>query len=204
MAINLKKGQRISLSKEEPNISKITVGLGWDCIEEKKNGFLAELFSSKPKSKFNFDCDASALLLDSDGFLNYEKDLIYFGNLSNSKHGIYHTGDNLTGEGEGDDEQIKVNLNLVGPQVDKIIFFVNIYDAIKRNQHFGQIKNAFIRIVNDLTNKEVLRFNLSENYNNFTCLVVGELYRYNNEWKFNAIGEATNDTLNTLIRKFCR
>ena len=175
------------------------VGLGWDEAEQPR-GF----FAPKPQP---IDCDASAILCGANGRIvsnDINQCCVYFGNLRHPSGAIVHQGDNLTGEGDGDDEQIMVNLPMVPSQVDKIVFVVNIYDACKRNQHFGLIRNAFIRLVDMDHHTEICRFNLSENYNNMTGLVVGEIYRKNGEWKFNAIGQPVQEAsrLDSLIQLY--
>ena len=185
MSVSLQKGQKVSLSKENAGLSRVIVGLGWDEAPRKKAGF----FAPKPQP---IDCDASALLLRN-GKLMDKSDLIYFGNLRHRTDTVIHMGDNLTGAGEGDDEQIVVDLANIPQEYDKIVIVVNIYDAVNRNQHFGMIQNAFIRLVDARNNNEMCRYNLSENYDNMTAMIFGEIYRYNGEWKFNAIGQATMD-----------
>lgn len=197
MSINLQKGQKIDLTKGGGGLRQVMVGLGWDEAEQPR-GF----FAPKPQP---IDCDASAILCGANGRVisdDVNQCCVYFGNLRHSSGAIVHQGDNLTGEGEGDDEQIMVNLSMVPSQVDKIVFVVNIYDARDRKQHFGLIRNAFIRLVDMDHNTEFCRFNLSENYNNMTGLVVGEIYRKNGEWKFNAIGQPVQEAsrLESLIR----
>lgn len=187
MSISLQKGQKISLSKESDTLDKIIVGLGWDQASVKKSGFFS-MFSDSS----NIDCDASALLLKN-GKLNDKKDVIYFGNLTHKSGSVNHTGDNLTGEGDGDDEQIVVQLKKVPNDYDKVVVVVNIYQAKERKQHFGMIQNAFIRIVDANTNVELCKYNLTDNYEGLTAMVFGELYRHNGEWKFNAIGQGTSD-----------
>ena len=199
MGINLQKGQKIDLTKGGGGLRQVTVGLGWDEAEQPK-GF----FAPKPKP---IDCDASAILCGVNGRIvgnDISQCCVYFGNLRHPSGAIVHQGDNLTGEGGGDDEQIMVNLPMVPPQVDKIVFVVNIYDACKRNQHFGLIRNAFIRLVDMDHHTEICRFNLSENYNNMTGLVVGEIYRKNGEWKFNAIGQPVQEAsrLESLVQLY--
>jgi len=193
MAINLQKGQRISLTKDDPSLSKIMVGLGWDPVKQSGGkGFLGGLFggSSAP----DIDCDASVFMLDENNRIRSKKDIIYFGNLKSMCNSVRHSGDNLTGGGEGDDEQIFIDLSLVPDNIHKLIFVVNIYDCVKRNQHFGMIENAFIRVVNSTNNNEMMRYNLTNEYAGKTALIVAEIYRQNNEWKFGAIGQGTNDT----------
>jgi tellurium resistance protein TerD len=185
MAISLVKGQKVDLTKGNAGLSKVIVGLGWDPAEV-KGGFFGL------KKAANVDCDASALLLDGNGKLSGEKDLVCFYNKQSGCGTVVHTGDNITGEGDGDDEQIIVQLDRVPANIEKILCVVNIYECESRRQDFGMIKSAFIRIVNPSNNQELIRFNLTENYAGKTALVVGELYRHNGEWKFNAIGEGTH------------
>lgn len=202
MAINLKKGQRINLSKEDASLSRIMVGLGWDPIQPTGNsgGLLKSLFGSQ---QAEIDCDASVFMLNSNDKLKNKKHIVYFGNLKSLDGSVKHMGDNLTGEGDGDDEQIMVELNRVPNDVQKLVFVVNIYDCIKRRQHFGMIQNAFIRIVNMDNNRELVRFNLSEQYSNQTGLLVAELYKHDIEWKFAAIGQGTQDTsLGDMARRY--
>lgn len=188
MSINLKKGQKIDLRKSNPGLSAVRVGLGWDPVEQGGGGFLKSLFGS---GKADIDCDASVFLLNGD---SKPVDLIYFGNLRTRNDSIIHTGDNLTGEGEGDDEVILVDLDRIDPNVDKLLFVVNIYDCVRRGQDFGMIQNAYIRIMDAKSNSEIARYNLSDDYRGKTGLLVGLIYRYNGTWKFNAIGEGTRDT----------
>lgn len=192
MGISLQKGQKIDLTKGGGGLRQVMVGLGWDEAPQ-SGGFFASLFGGGNQ---DIDCDASAILCGADGKLissDPNVSCVYFGNLRHSSGAIIHQGDNLTGAGDGDDEQIMVNLTMVPSNVEKIVFVVNIYDARARNQHFGMIRNAFIRLVNMDNNSEICRFNLSENYNNMTGLIVGEIYRRNGEWKFNAIGQPVKE-----------
>lgn len=184
MSVSLQKGQKVSLSKEHTGLAGIVVGLGWDEVQA-KGGF----FAAKPKP---IDCDASALMLRS-GKLAGKDDIVYFGNLCHKSGTVQHMGDNLTGEGEGDDEQIRIDLSKVPQEYDRIVIVVNIYQAVKRNQHFGMIQNAFIRLVDMRNNNEMCKYNLTENYSGMTAMIFGEVYRHNGEWKFNAIGQGTND-----------
>ncbi|NLI58291.1 MAG: TerD family protein [Clostridium sp.] len=202
MSINLQKGQRVDLTKGNAGLTRLMVGLGWDeAKRSKKGGFFASLFSASPAA---IDCDASVLMLDVNGKLSRREDLIYFGNLKSRCGSVVHTGDNLTGEGEGDDETILIEINKIPQNIHRLVFLVNIYDCVRRNQHFGMIENAFIRVVNASNNQELVRFNLSENYSGKTTLFAGEIYRYNNEWKFAATGEATNDTsLKEIVKRYC-
>lgn len=202
MAINLQKGQRVDLTKGNPGLAKIMVGLGWDPVQNRGGGgFLGSLFGGGGGA--NIDCDASVLMLDASGRIRNNSDVIYFGNLKSTEGSVQHTGDNLTGDGDGDDEQILVDLNRVPAQIDKLVFVVNIYDCVKRNQHFGMIQNAFIRIVNSANNQELIHFNLTDNYSGKTCLVVGEIYRHGGDWKFAAVGNGINvPGLGELVRSY--
>ncbi len=196
MSVNLQKGQKVDLTKGNAGLKRLIVGLGWD-EAEKKVGFFGR------KKGADIDCDASALVCGAGGKLLDKDDIVYFGNLKHRTGAITHLGDNLTGAGEGDDEQLIVELNAIPESYEKIIFVVNIYKAFERNQHFGMIKNAFIRIVDADTKQELCKYNLSENYNNMTAMIFGEVYRYKGEWKFNAIGQPTQDKgLGELAARF--
>ena len=196
MSVNLIKGQKVELRKETGgSLHKIMVGLGWDEVEQKKKGF----FAPKPQE---IDCDASAFVC-AGGRLMDVSDVVYFNNLIHRSQAVRHMGDNLTGAGEGDDEQIFVDLDALPSQYDKVVFVVNIYQAMQRSQHFGLIRNAFIRICDAETNKELCKYNLSENYDNMTAMIFGELYRHNQTWKFNAIGQPTQDnSVGDLAKRF--
>ena len=201
MAVNLQKGQKVNLTKSDGSALKhAMVGLGWDEAEKKGGGgLLSSIFGSKGE---DIDCDATAFLC-RDGHLKSVDDIVYYGNLRHSSDAVRHMGDNLTGEGEGDDEQIFVDLTSLPGDCDKIVFVVNIYKCASRKQHFGMIKNAFIRIVDADTNTELLKYNLSENYEGKTAMVFGEIYRYNGQWKFNPIGQATEDKdIEGLAKRF--
>ena len=190
MSINLKKGQKIDLTKADAGLRSVMVGLGWDEAPQ-RGGFFG---LNKPKP---IDCDASVILCGADGKVvdrnDIKKSCVYFGNLRHESGAIVHQGDNLTGAGEGDDEQIMVDLSRIPANIDRLVFVVNIYDAQAKGQHFGMIRNAFIRLVDRAKGTEICRFNLSEDYNGMTGLVVGEIYRRNGEWKFNAIGQPVRD-----------
>lgn len=188
MTIDLVKGQKVDLTKGNPGLKKLVVGLGWD--------------PSSDHGRVNFDLDASAFLLDASGKCTNKIDLVYFGNLSHPSGAVIHTGDNLTGEGDGDDEQLKVDLSLVPGNIEKIVFVVNIYQGSERNQNFGQVKNSFIRIVNAEGNIELLNYNLGEGYSKETSMIFGEIYKHNGEWKFNAVGNGSQDNLHSLGVKF--
>ncbi|KJS12818.1 MAG: stress protein [Desulfotomaculum sp. BICA1-6] len=201
--VNLQKGQKIDLTKTNPGLTTIIAGLGWDPVKSGGGGggLLGGLFGGGGAPKI--DCDASVYLLNKDGKLAQKKNLIYFGNLKSPCGSVRHTGDNLTGDGDGDDEQIHIELARVPADVHRLVFVVNIYDCAKRKQHFGMIKNAFIRIINGANNNELCKFNLSEGYEGKTSLITGEVYRHNGEWKFAALGEATMDPgLESLTRRF--
>ncbi len=203
MAINLQKGQKIDLTKGNAGLSEIMVGLGWDSANQNNSGsgIFGKLFGGAQAP--NIDCDASVLMLNENDKLVNNKNLIYFGNLKSNCGSVRHTGDNLTGDGDGDDEEIIVNLQKVPPNINKLVFVVNIYDCIKRNQHFGMINNAYIRVINMSNKQELIRFNLTEDHSGKTTLIVGEIYRHGNEWKFAAIGQGTQDTsLSEIIKKY--
>ena len=200
MSVNLQKGQKISLVKEgSGGLKKIMVGLGWDEVEQKRR-----LFAPKPQ---DIDCDASVILCGKDGKVvgqDPKQCCVYFGNLRHSSGAIVHQGDNLTGGGDGDSEQIMVDRPDIPANVNKLVFVVNIYDANVKNQHFGMIRNAYIRIVDTGNRTEICRYNLSEDYSGMTGVIVGELYRHENEWKFNAIGQGVRDAsrLMKLIKMY--
>ncbi|MCM3566884.1 TerD family protein [Neobacillus mesonae] len=201
MAINLQKGQRVDLTKGNPGLSKILVGLGWDPVQKSGGGLFGSLFGGGGNA--NIDCDASVIMLGANDKLGSNKDVIYFGNLKSNDGSVQHSGDNLTGDGDGDDEQIWVDLNRVPSTIQKLVFVVNIYDCVKRKQHFGMIQNAFIRVVNPTNNQELLHYNLTDNYSGLTALVTGEIYRSGNEWKFAAIGSGTNAaSLSEVVRSY--
>lgn len=194
MSISLQKGQKVSLTKESAGLSTVMIGLGWDEVKQ-KGGF----FSKKPAP---IDCDASAILLQN-GYLRDKADVVYFGNLQHMSGTVQHLGDNLTGAGEGDDEQIIVDLARIPAQYDRIVLVVNIYQALQRKQHFGLIENAFIRLVDGKNNREICKYNLTESYPGMTAMIFGEVYRHNGEWKFNAIGQGTNDPgLGELVNRY--
>ncbi|MCQ2465718.1 MAG: TerD family protein [Oscillospiraceae bacterium] len=195
MAVNLQKGQKIDLTKTNAGLKMVTVGLGWDEAPKKFSLF------GGGKSQ-DIDCDALAIALIDDK-LKSNDDVVFYNNLNHKSHCILHQGDNLTGAGDGDDEQVKVYLSDLPAQYNRIVFAVTIYEAYKRNQNFGMIKNAFIRIVNAENNQELCRFNLSDNYDGMTAMVFGELYRHNGEWKFNAVGEGTKDDgVSQIVKRF--
>ena len=184
MPINLSKGQKVDLTKGNASLKHIMVGLGWDV-----NAF---------DSGADFDLDASAFMCGANGKCPTEKEFVFYGNLEHPSGAVKHQGDNLTGEGDGDDEQIFVDLKAIPESVDKIAFTVTIYEAQERRQNFGQVSNAYIRIVDEDTNQELIRYDLGEDFSIETAVVVGELYRNNGEWKFNAIGSGFQGGLAAL------
>lgn len=183
MSVKLTKGQKVSLTKERAGLSHILVGLGWDEAKPR-----LALFGGKR----DIDCDAFALLLQNGKLMN-KGDIIYFNNQVHQSEAVRHMGDNLTGAGEGDDEQMLINLAKIPPAYDRIVIAANIYESVKRSQHFGMIKNAFIRLVDGKDNKEMCIYNLTDDYAHMTAIIFGEVYRRNGEWKFSAIGQGTKD-----------
>ena len=195
MSINLVKGQKLSLKKEDGNsLTKVCIGLGWDPVKQGpgKGGFLQGLFGSSNEP--DIDCDASVFMLKQ-GKLVDKNDIVCYFNLKHKSGAVRHGGDNLTGDGDGDDEQIQVDLSRVLSDYDRLIFVVNIYESARRHQQFGMIENAFIRIVDEHTGHEFCKFNLSDRamYDGKTGMIFGEIYRHNDEWKFSANGTGTND-----------
>lgn len=188
MAISLVKGQKVDLTKGNPGLKNIMVGLGWD-VNQFDTGA-------------DFDLDAAAFMLGSNSRCPTEKEFIFYGNLEHGSGSVKHMGDNLTGEGEGDDEQIEVDLALIPSNIDKVAFTVTIYDADARQQNFGQVSNAYIRIVDEATNTEIIRYDLGEDFSIETAVVVGELYRHGGEWKFNAIGSGFQGGLAALCANY--
>jgi tellurium resistance protein TerD len=174
MSVALTKGGNVSLSKSAPNLTSIAVGLGWD---------------ARSTTGADFDLDASALLTGANGKVLSDAHFVFFNNLKSPDGSVEHTGDNLTGEGEGDDETINVELPLVPPDVEKIVFTVSIYDAEQRSQAFGQVTNAYIRVVNRADGSELARYDLSEDASTETAMIFGEVYRRDAEWKFRAVGQ---------------
>ncbi len=197
MAVSLQKGQKVSLTKETPGLSRIIVGLGWDEAKPAKKGFFG--LGTKTQS---IDCDASALVC-VDGKIQSNKDVVFYNNLTHPSGAVQHMGDNLTGAGEGDDEQIVIDLDRLPENYDRVIMAVTIYQARERNQHFGMIQNSFIRLVDARNNQEICRYNLTEQYDQATAVVFGEVYRHNGEWKFNAMGQPTQDGgIADLVERF--
>lgn len=184
MAVSLKKGQKVDLTKGRPGLRNITVGLGWDV--------------NRYDSGSDFDLDASAFLLGANGKVTQDADFIFYSNAKHPSGSVVYGGDNRTGEGEGDDEQIIVDLQMIPANIEKIDFTVTIYEANERRQNFGQVSNAFVRIVDNATGQELIRYDLEEDFSIETAVVVGELYRHNGEWKFNAIGSGFQGGLEAL------
>lgn len=174
MPISLQKGGNLSLSKAEPNLKNILIGLGWD---------------ERVTAGNEFDLDASAFLLKADGKVRGDHDFIFYNQLKSQDGSVEHTGDNRSGQGDGDDESIKVDLSNVPAEIERIVITVTIHDAAQRSQTFGQVANAFIRVVNQANQNEIVRFDLGEDYSTETAMVFGEVYRHNGEWKFRAVGQ---------------
>jgi tellurium resistance protein TerD len=188
MPVNLSKGQKVDLTKGNPGLSKLMIGLGWD--------------TNKYDGGFDFDLDASAFCCGENGKVNSDSDFIFYSNTKHSSGCVEHTGDNLTGSGDGDDEVIYVDLSLVPENISRISFTVTIYEADARHQNFGQVSNAYIRIVDQATGTELIHYDLGEDFSIETAIVVGELYRHNGEWKFNAIGSGFQGGLYALCQNF--
>lgn len=188
MAVNLTKGQKVDLTKTNPGLSKLMVGLGWDV--------------NKYDGGKDFDLDSAAFLLNASGKVASDADFVFYSNLKHASGSVEHLGDNRTGAGDGDDEVIKVDLSLVPASVEKIDFTVTIYEADERRQNFGQVANAYIRIINDVTGEELIRYDLGEDFSIETAVVVGELYRNNGEWKFNAVGSGFQGGLQALCQNY--
>jgi len=187
MGVSLSKGGNVSLTKEAPGLTAVTVGLGWDV---------------RSTTGTDFDLDASAIMLSGSGKVLSDGHFVFFNNLKSPDGSVEHTGDNLTGEGEGDDEAIKVNLAGVPAEVDKIVFPVSIYEGTGRGQSFGQVRNAFIRVVNQAGGAEITRYDLSEDASTETAMVFGELYRSGSDWKFRAVGQGYAEGLTGIARDF--
>jgi tellurium resistance protein TerD len=188
MAVSLSKGQKVDLTKTNPGLEKIVVGLGWD--------------TNKYDGGNDFDLDSAAFLTNATGKVASDGDFVFYNNLMHTSQSVQHLGDNLTGEGEGDDEQLKIDLSKVPGDVEKISFTVTIHEADTRGQNFGQISNAFIRVLDEATNEELIRYDLSEDYSIETSVVIGELYKHNGEWKFAAIGAGFEGGLAALCNNF--
>lgn len=187
MALTLSKGQNLSLTKTDPGLKKVLVGLGWD---------------PRATDGQEFDLDASAFLLGASGKVRSSADFIFYNQMASACRSVNHTGDNRTGEGDGDDEQIQVDLSLVPADVQRIAITVTIHDAEQRRQSFGQVSNAFVRIVNEETGSEVVRYDLSEDASVETAMIFAELYQHNGEWKFKAIGQGYAGGLKAMCDQY--
>jgi tellurium resistance protein TerD len=188
MPINLQKGQKVSLTKGNPGLKNILVGLGWDV--------------NKYDGGADFDLDTAAFLLGENGKVPSQDEFVFYGNLKHKSGAVQHMGDNLTGEGEDDDEQIKVDLSKVPEDISKIAFSATIYEADSRKQNFGQVSNAYIRIVDESTNQELIRYDLGEDFSIETAVIAGEIYKSGSEWKFNAIGSGFQGGLAALCANY--
>ena len=188
MAVSLSKGQKVDLTKTNPGLDQVLIGLGWD--------------TNKYDGGFDFDLDAAAFLLNENGKVSSDADFVFYNNKVHESGAVVHQGDNLTGEGEGDDEQIQIVLSKVPANISKISFTVTINEADVRNQNFGQVSNAFIRVVDFATGNELIRYDLSEDFSIETAVVVAELYRHGGEWKFNAVGSGYQGGLRALCLDF--
>ena len=186
--ISLFKGQKVDLTKGNPGLSKIVVGLGWDV--NKYDGGAA------------FDLDAAAFMLGANGKVQNDSDFVFYNNLKHSSGSVQHMGDNLTGAGDGDDEQIKIDLSKIPANIEKIAFTVTIHEAEQRRQNFGQVSNAFIHVFDEAKNTDLIRYDLSEDFSIETAVVVAEIYRHSGEWKFNAIGSGFQGGLKALCQNF--
>ena len=188
MAVSLAKGQKVDLTKTNPGLKEVLIGLGWD--------------TNKYDGGNDFDLDAAAFLLGANGKVTADADFVFYNNLKHTSGSVEHLGDNLTGAGDGDDEEIKIDLSKVPANIEKIDFTVTIHEADTRKQNFGQVENAFIRVVDASSNKELIRYDLGEDFSIETAVVVGELYRHSGEWKFQAIGSGFSGGLAALGRNF--
>lgn len=187
MAISLTKGANTSLSEAAPGLSNILIGLGWDV---------------RASDGADFDLDASAFLLSTEGKVRSDADFIFFNQPRSADGSVFHTGDNLTGEGDGDDEAIKINLATLPADIEKIAIGVTIHEAEERSQNFGMVSEAFVRVVDESNGEEMVRYDLSEDFSIETALIFGEVYRRNNEWKFRAVGQGYQGGLNTMAKNF--
>ena len=187
MTVSLSKGGNVSLSKEAPGLTSVSIGLGWD---------------ARSTTGTDFDLDASAIMVDTAGKVLSDKHFIFFNNKTSPDGSVEHAGDNLTGEGDGDDETIKVNLAAVPTEVDRIVFPVSVYEGAARSQGFGQVRNAFIRVINNAGGAELTRYDLSEDASTETAMLFGELYRNGADWKFRAVGQGYSTGLSGIARDF--
>ena len=187
MGVSLSKGGNVSLSKTDPGMKNVLIGLGWDV---------------RATDGQDYDLDASVFLLAENGKVRNDLDFIFYNNLRSADGSVEHTGDNRTGEGDGDDESIKIKLDKIPADVAKLVFVVTIHDATVRRQNFGQVEGAFIRLVNDDTQIEVTRYDLTEDASTETAMLFGELYRHNGEWKFRAVGQGYADGLASVCAQY--
>ncbi|MFT8321036.1 MAG: TerD family protein [Bacillus sp. (in: firmicutes)] len=188
MAISLSKGQKVDLTKGNPGLTKVVVGVGWDV--------------NKYDGGTDFDLDSSIFLLGDNGKVTSEQDFVFYNNTTGANGAVVHSGDNRTGAGDGDDEQVVIELAAVPASIQRITFTITIHDGENRNQNFGQVSNSYVRILNEQNNEELIRYDLGEDFSIETALVVGELYRHNNEWKFSAIGSGYQGGLAALATDF--
>lgn len=188
MGITLAKGQKVSLTKGNPGLKNILIGLGWD--------------TNKYDGGFDFDLDTAAFLTDENGKVINDLDFVFYNNLKHSSGSVEHLGDNRTGEGDGDDEQILVDLSKIPSNINKVAFTVTIHEALERRQNFGQVSNSYIRVLNKDTNEELIKYELGEDFSIETAVVVAEIYRHNGEWKFNALGSGFEGGLAALCKNF--
>lgn len=188
MAISLQKGQRVDLTKDRPSLKNVLIGLGWDI-----NHYDGET---------DFDLDASAFMTKANGKVGNENDFIFYGNLNHVSGSVQHMGDNRTGEGDGDDEVIKVQLDKIPSDYDTISFTVTVYEAEKRLQNFGMVENAYVRLIDEDTGEELVRFDLTEDFSTETALVVAEIYKRDGQWKFAAIGSGYDGGLKALCKEY--
>lgn len=188
MAVSLSKGQKVDLTKTNPGLTKVVVGVGWDV--------------NKYDGGHDFDLDSSVFLLGDNGKVTSDSDFVFYNNANGGNGSVVHTGDNRTGEGEGDDEQVKVDLANVPANIQRITFTITIHDGEARNQNFGQVSNSYVRIMSEDSGEELIRYDLGEDFSIETAIVVGELYRHNAEWKFSAIGSGYQGGLAALAKDF--
>lgn len=188
MAISLTKGQKVDLTKTNPGLTEVIVGLGWDV--------------NKYDGQHDFDLDGSVFLLGANGLVRTETDFVFYNNPTGADGAVVHSGDNRTGEGDGDDESIEINLSKIPADVEKVAFTVTIHEADARGQNFGQVSNSYIRVVNKVNGEELIRYDLGEDFSIETAVVVGELYRHNGEWKFSAIGSGFSGGLAALAQNY--
>lgn len=188
MAITLTKGQKIDLTKGNPSLKKVVIGLGWD--------------TNKYSGGHDFDLDASVFLVGSNGKTNHDEDFIFYNNLESRNKAVIHTGDNRTGEGEGDDEQIILEFDKMPADVERMAVTVTIYEALERGQNFGQVSNAYVHVLDEANGKELIRYDLGEDFSIETAIVVCEIYRHNGEWKFSAVGSGFQGGLAALCKNY--